>query len=149
MLVVCGQRGEIKRFCICVPTIGFARLIGIDGRFSVIPTVFIDINDPESIKRIPWDERKQLIAVLDAVKQAEHVSKPKIRAVTPIQPKTTQSTEQPARPAAKASAQDIDALMSQLIIEDRKNQPHIPDRSVVIKWMLLIIVVIVVLSFLF
>jgi hypothetical protein len=123
--------------------------ISINGK-----THRIDIKDPEGIRQIPWEDRKHMIAVLDAIRQAEHVkqpSQPDIRAVAPIKTanQTTGQTTRKPEAAAHNKPEDIDVLMSQLIIEDRKNQTQIPDRVVVIKWMLLIFAVIVLLSLLF
>lgn len=107
------------------------------------------LDDPEGIKSLPWEDRKQLIKVLEVIHQAEHVKKPDSQAVTPIRPDIKPDRPVANKKTATASSQDIDVLMSQLIIEDRKNQTPIPDRSVAIKWMLAIILVIIVLSLLF
>jgi len=123
--------------------------ISINGK-----THRFNLNDPEGIRQIPWEDRKQLIGVLDAIRQAEHVKQPKqpnIRAVAPIKPadKTTGQAARQTQTAAQNKPEDIDVLMSQLIIEDRKNQTPIPDRGVVIKWMLVIFAIIVIISLLF
>ena len=123
--------------------------ISINGK-----THRINIDDPAAISRIPWEDRKQLIQVLEAIRQAEHVRPTpdkSVKTVQSTQVPALKSVSKPAKPGKvpQAHAEDIDVIMSQLIIEERKNRTQIPDRGVVIKWMLIIFAVIVLLSLLF
>jgi hypothetical protein len=127
--------------------------ITINGKSHQLNTA-----DPESIRRLPWEDRKQLIGVLEHIKQAEYVQqskapetpRPYLMAVkTTPQTDAVAASETASLKSTAKAPEDVDVLMSQLIIEDRKNRTQIPDRVVVVKWMLVILAVIIGLSLLF
>ncbi len=108
----------------------------------------------EAMKQIPWPERKELIQLLDAIKQAEHVTKakqsvedkPVRQTITPINkmvkplPKLDQEV--------KKSSADVDDIMNQLIIQQQQKS-SVPDKQDVYKWFLIVFVLIVVVAMIF
>ncbi len=108
----------------------------------------------EAMKQIPWSERKALIQLLEAIKQAEHVVKPKpeseLPAVQRSMTRIKQATEQPPKldPGVKKSAADVDDIMNQLLMQ-QPQKSSVPDKQVVYKWFLIIFVVVVLLSMIF
>ncbi len=133
--------------------------------------------NPNSIKNMAWEDRKQLIELLENIKQAEYIKadnqhESKIGAqFEQAQEAKTQSIPQVKRinqpslkrdvssakdapkldPKVKASDKDVDDLMARLILEQKQENSHqpVPDKSAVIKLLLIVFVVIVVLAVIF
>ena len=117
-----------------------------------------EAGDPNAIKDMPWQERKELIGILEQIKQVEYVdNKPALekqglsiltteKQINPI----SSATATPAYDkAVKPGQGDVDSIMNRLIMEEKKHQSTVPDRGPVIKWMLAVIAVIMVLALLF
>ncbi len=128
----------------------------------------------ESFKALPWNERKQLIELLEDIKQTEYVKKP---AVSDAAEATSNATVRVANhdggmtpdlnpnvpdnkladkqsdsgfdPSVKKSEQDVDDLMQRLIIQEKQHHQPIPDKSSVMKLLLGVFVVILLLAVLF
>ena len=120
-------------------------------------THHFDANDKAAMAQMDWQDRKQLIALLENIRQAEHIT-PTESEQTPAtkQIKTPQPDIQPSRHQVQdASHQtiregrqgegDVDALMSRLIMQEQQNRTSIPDRGTVLKWMLVFFAVVVLL----
>ncbi|MCX7552561.1 hypothetical protein OS175_01620 [Marinicella sp. S1101] len=128
-------------------------------------------NDMESMRKLPWSERKALIALLENIKKAEYVksvktietadeseisesearshepvSHPKMKKAS-VASKTQHKLDSPIK-SSKAEA-DVDDLMNRLIVEQKQTRSSVPDKSEVYKWLLLIVVVIFVLAMVF
>ncbi len=133
-------------------------------------------DDTEVIRKLPWQERKQLIELLEKIKQAEYIKPAKNDGVeqgvknathnslnkAPVDSsalkvnKTHQletnlravdvTSEKKLDPAIKPSEADVDGIMKRLILEQKKQHPTVPDKSIVVKWLLIIAVVITVLA---
>jgi len=114
------------------------------------------VNDEAAIKDLAWQDRKQLIGLLEKIKQAEYIKKteppadantqlPSVNVKPPNQPQSTTKTED----VTQLGQGDIDAMMSRLIIEEKKNQVQIPDKTTAIKWILLVTLIIIGLGALF
>lgn len=111
--------------------------------------------DDSTIKNMPWNDRKQLIEVLEQIKQVEYVDN---KSPTKIKPSTSHEitkTSNPASPtkgpieldqAVKPGEGDVDSIMSRLILEQKSTQKPIPDKSAVIKWMLVVIGIIIAIA---
>lgn len=131
--------------------------------------------DLAAFKSIPWSERKQLIDLLESIKQAEFVqadNKPThevtldstfnqnsptdstavrqhVRKPSPndqFTPKGTPLHNPQLDPQIKASEQDVNDLMHRLIVEQKKHHKSIPDKSIVIKLLLAVFVVIILVA---
>ncbi len=112
--------------------------------------------DVSSIKSMSWNDRKKLIKVLEQVKQVEYIDKESPTKKVPVMAqKTINSVETDSKPnllneldgAVKPGKGDVDSIMSRLILEQQSSQTPIPDKGVVIKWMLVIIGVILLIAF--
>ncbi len=126
--------------------------IGIDGKVYTL-----DTRQRESLTQIPWKSRKKVIAVLEAMKQAEHIE-PAKTSVNP-QSRPTQSVNQQTAAAQPKTdsvtdnstdevySKDPDAIMKQLIMQQPSH--NIPDKITVIKWIAIIFFIIIALSFIF
>ncbi len=132
-----------------------------------------------SIKEMPWDDRKKLIALLESIQQAEYIKpvKSNIRAALTKPHKRDEKNEQTqqaklirerlkkTKPSAtvdqskashtqldlhvKASKNDVSDLMNRLILEEKQHHKPIPEKAAVIKILLVIFVVIILLAMLF
>ena len=131
--------------------------------------------DVDAMRDLPWPERKQLIDLLENIKQAEYVksadanfspttspgsknqsygSDQAINSTTKqqvIKPPTPASQTNAAKldPAIKASDKDVDDLMNRLILEQKGSHQPVPDRSTVIKLLLLVFAIIIALALIF
>lgn len=128
-------------------------------------------DDLHAIKAMPWEDRKQLIGLLDTIRQAEFVAAADAEVHTPAGHRAESTTGQPtekAPPQANSAAQrpiqtqsskmdpqadfrsqNPDDLMQQLIMQEKQHSRSIPDRMTVVKYMLAVIVVIILVSMLF
>lgn len=135
-------------------------------------------NDPESLKKLPWSDRKQLIELLENIKQAEYVKAAMSRDKTTINQaknpvtsvaaksqvktnhlpatnsndanfKQAQKSQPQLDPSIKPSDQDADDLMARLILEQQQHQKPIPDKSAVLRVMLIVFAVIIALMLIF
>ncbi|MCB1582771.1 MAG: hypothetical protein R3E90_04480 [Marinicella sp.] len=131
--------------------------IGIDGKVYTL-----DTSIQKSLTQIPWESRKKVIAVLEAIKQAEHVEKPQVKesvnqlknlvkpqaqtlptqAVAP-ESGTTRSSHA-NKPPLDTNSQDPDAIMQQLIMQQPSH--NIPDKMTAIKWIAVFFAVIIALA---
>lgn len=127
--------------------------IGIDGKVYTLDTRL-----RESLTQIPWESRKKVITVLEALKQAEHIEpvKPSVNQESsltePVKPqtavaKTAVDSVSDKVKVAEVNSKDPDAIMQQLIMQQPSH--NIPDKMTVIKWMLIVFCIIVILSFIF
>jgi len=125
-------------------------------------------DDIEAMRDLPWAERKQLIDLLENIKQAEYIQAEKPtelstdagfnlspNAAVKSSPKTTatqadQSSALPQLdPEIKTSEKDVDDLMVRLILEQKKNHKPVPDKSSVLKFLLIVFAIIIVLALIF
>ena len=131
--------------------------------------------DVEAIRDLPWSERKQLIDLLENIQQAEYVKavEPKDSsddakfnsttgtAKLPIesaqsrhQHTSNQGASQSSKPPqldsqVVASEKDVDDLMNRLILEQQSKHQPVPDKSSVVKLLLIVFTVIIVVAFIF
>ncbi len=130
--------------------------------------------DTESFKSLPWSERKQLIELLEGIKQAEYIKQPAGPQVDDTREKESVSRtingsavqagldpnpinhQQAGNPAdagfdasVKKSDKDVDDLMQRLIIQEKQHHKPIPDKSTVMKLLVGMFVVIFVLAVMF
>ena len=135
--------------------------IGIDGKVYTLDTAI-----QKSLTQIPWKSRKKVIAVLEAMKQAEHVEKPQATEAVklpqqPINPQKQASPNQVMATQSKAdysapvnnvppdvNPKDPDAIMQQLLMQQPKVQA-VPDKSTAIKWIAVFFAVVISLVLLF
>ncbi len=108
----------------------------------------LDASDAQSIRDIPWSDRKQLIEILTAIKQADHI-KPKEPPEKIEQKLLEQEGPPKLGPTVKANDEDIDAMMNRLIMESGGRRNNIPEKGQVYKWLGVTVLVIIVLSRLF
>lgn len=116
----------------------------------------LDLEDVSSIQAMPWPARKQLIDVLEAIQQADHIksAEPK-KEISPEPQRYTQKvqTEKGASsvldPEIKKSDADIDAMMERFILEGRQDRKPIPDKSSIYKYLLIFMAVLLGISILF
>ena len=120
-------------------------------------TYSLKLSDPESIRKIPGAERRQLISVLKEIEIQDKLAENAIRAATektsaPTHAKDVASNviadRQEARPE-RLGAGDVDELMARLIMEERKNQKPPLTPKTFYKWMVIILLVIVALIYIF
>jgi hypothetical protein len=107
----------------------------------------IDLNDLSSLTTIPWKDRKMIIEVLEKIKQAEHIQPEPKRAPESMPTKRSKPVVQDSQfknSNVIKSNEDPDAIMQQLIIQ-QQNQHNIPDKSTVVKWMLVVFIIIMLL----
>lgn len=132
--------------------------ITIDGK-----THEFKVGDTQAIKDLAWQDRKQLIELLEHIKQAEYVKK----STAPTEPEeplnqpviaakpTMQSQPKSNDPKMGIDAEvkpgqgDVDSIMSRLILEEKKHQTTIPDRGAAIKWILIAFGIIILIALLF
>ncbi|MCW8870600.1 MAG: hypothetical protein OQK49_07835 [Proteobacteria bacterium] len=126
-------------------------LLKIDGQ-----THLLRPDDPESLRKIPWSQRKRLIDVLEQIKKAEYVASnvsatEKHRPVKELTnrisnvskdtaattPQNTQQSEEHHHPP-----QDSDALMQRFLTEQKKHKSSLPTKASIYKWFLIIFAVI-------
>ena len=115
--------------------------------------------DHQAMKNMAWQDRKKLIDLLETIKQAEYVKEAKspeietekLTSTPTIDPefKTNKNNSDQPDHTVKPGQGDVDALMNRLILEDKKHQSNIPDKSVVIKWMLIILAVVLLIAVIF
>lgn len=131
--------------------------------------------DVDAMRDLPWPERKQLIDLLENIKQAEYVKPADANFSSPaslgsknqsyggnqaIKSTTKQPIIKPSKPAAqtnaakldpsiKASDKDVDDLMNRLILEQKGSHQPVPDKSSVIKLLLLVFAIIIALALIF
>ena len=124
--------------------------------------------DVTAMRDLPWSERKQLIALLENIKQAEYIqaaeqsetnagnnSSSDRAPQNQINNLTTQvnPTSEPHQldPEIKTSERDVDDLMARLILEQKQNNKHqpVPDKSSVIKLLLVVFAIIIALAVIF
>lgn len=124
-----------------------------------------NVDDVEAIRALPWSERKQLIDLLENIKQAEYVKTDKTTVPThaagfdseqkvvpqSLSQSTTNNNPASAQrtasheldPEIKASDKDVDDLMTRLILEQKSSHRPVPEKAAVVKWMLLVFAVII------
>jgi len=129
--------------------------------------------DVDAIRDLPWSERKQLIELLENIKQAEYVQAEQptelsidaglnssSNAAPQSLSKTTatqvnQSSKPPQPdpvkldPETKTSEKDVDDLMTRLILEQKQNHQPVPDKSSVVKLLLIVFAIIIALAAIF
>lgn len=106
-------------------------------------------DEAESLRKIPWSQRKRLIEILEAMKQAEYVvvkdqPPPEARTTTAIKPVATLKPKptRPPRPTEQQPPQDTDAMMQRFLAEQKNYKSSIPTKASVYKWFLIIFAVI-------
>ncbi len=134
--------------------------IGIDGKVYTL-----DTSIQKSLTQIPWESRKKVIAVLEAMKQAEHVEKPRMENA-PIEqsnvakPMVKTAVKPAVKPAVRPVVQsppvkskpteinetDPDLIMQQFIMQQPSH--NIPDRMTAIKWIAIFFAVVISLAIL-
>ncbi|WP_154224052.1 hypothetical protein [Marinicella rhabdoformis] len=119
----------------------------------------LNLNDKASIQEMPWKDRKQLISLLETIKEAEHI-KPKAEdkiqpdnhvANINSEPATTPppTTAVKLDPEVKPSEADIDSMMERFVMEGQKDRPKIPDKSSIYKFLLIIMAVLLGVALIF
>lgn len=126
--------------------------IAIDGKVYTL-----DTGIRKSLTQIPWESRKKVIAVLEAVKQAEHVETSTPQATDqpikkPVQPTALVNSTIKPQPmsedgSSEYNSKDPDAIMQQLIMQQPKSH-NIPDKGTAIKWLALFFAVVISLAIL-
>lgn len=116
----------------------------------------INLRDKASIQAMPWKDRKQLIDLLETIKQAEHIKRqvqtPKEESkVKTVQQIHTQdlNTKPQLDPAIKPSEADIDSMMERFVMEGQKDRPKIPDKNSIYKWLIIVLAAILLLAIVF
>lgn len=132
-------------------------------------TYKLNPNNLSSLKAMPWEARKELINLLEQVKQAEYVkpqkqpaddepkSKHDASAVISTEVKRPETkpviASKQQKPtldkSVKPSDSDVDDIMNRLILEQKSTHQTVPDKSSVYKWFLILFIVIVLLAMLF
>jgi len=120
-------------------------------------THHFDADDKAAMAKMEWQDRKQLIALLENIRQAEHITanaaeqKSAPKNISPTQ-SNTQNREHSDQDASHQTIRegrqgegDVDALMNRLIMQEQQNRTSIPDRGTVLKWMLVFFAVVVLL----
>jgi len=125
--------------------------------------------EPESLRKIPWPQRKRLIEVLEAIKKAEYIDPFHAQDATSHKPETVPDSSQISqaitnKPKVVAhssrksvnstskhnnSALDGDVLMQRFLAEQQTHKSSIPSKSTVYKWFLIIFAVILLLVLVF
>lgn len=116
----------------------------------------LDLEDVSSIQAMPWPARKQLIDVLEAIQQADHIkaAEPK-KEITPEPQRINQQAQakigssSDLDPEIKKSDADIDAMMERFIMEGRQERKPIPDKTSIYKFLLIFMAVLLGISILF
>ncbi len=128
-------------------------------------------DDITAMRNLPWAERKLLIELLENIKQAEYVKavkQPNSTADAQFNPATgvnqqrhsavLSSKAKPLQgnptsaqldPQVKASEKGVDDLMQRLILEQQSNHKPVPDKSSVVKLLLLAFAVLIALALIF
>lgn len=101
-------------------------------------------DNPQSLQKIPWPQRKRLISLLEAMKKADYVelgptgdSQTQIETLKPETP-VSANTEKPM-------PQDSDAMMQRFLAEQQSHKSSIPSKAAVYKWFLIIFAIIFIL----
>lgn len=115
--------------------------------------------DHQAMKNMAWQDRKQLIDLLENIKQAEYINQStpvqepeqpeSIKPTLPTQSKSQEKPKVDMDQASRPGQGDVDALMNRLILEDKKHQSNIPDKGVVVKWMLIILAIVLLIAVIF
>jgi len=114
--------------------------------------------DAEGIRKMPTPDRRELISLLEAIKEQDQlalaaierrINKAKISA-QPTSPTTIPSPGQTLGEDSKRLGRgDVDNLMAKLMIEEKRNQKSLPTKNSFYKWMAIFIAVIVLLLLIF
>ena len=101
-------------------------------------TYSLSAGDTQAIRAISAEDRRQLIALLEAVKEQERLSQAAVQAVANqvgIGPEAT-LTSAPASPSPeRLGGGDVDALMARLIMEEKRNKKPPISSGSLYKWL--------------
>ena len=101
-------------------------------------TFSLRAGDSAALGAIPDAERRQLLALLDALKQQDERAEALVQGAvararaTPRSPQAAASTARPER----LGSGDVDALMARLVLEENRNRKPGPTRHDLYKWLL-------------
>lgn len=101
-------------------------------------TYSLRAGDRVALGAIPEAERRQLIALLDALKQQDERAEALVQGAvararaTSRSPQAAVSTVRPER----LGGGDVDALMARLVLEENRNRKPGPTRQDLYKWLL-------------
>ncbi len=101
-------------------------------------TFSLRAGDSAALGAIPEVERRQLIALLDALKQQDERAEALVQGAvararaTSRSPQAAASTARPER----LGSGDVDALMARLVLEENRNRKPGPTRQDLYKWLL-------------
>ena len=114
-------------------------------------TYSLRAGDPEAISAIPGPERRQLIALLEAVKQQEIQAQAVAQRALDkarLDSRARSDASRPADPVAgpgRLGRGDVDALMARLVLEEKRGKKPLPTRQVLYKWIAGLTVAVIVL----
>jgi hypothetical protein len=99
-------------------------------------TFSLRAGDSAALGAIPEAERRQLLALLDALKQQDERAEALVQgAVARATSRSPQAAASTARPERLGSG-DVDALMARLVLEENRNRKPGPTRHDLYKWLL-------------
>ena len=107
----------------------------------------------DAVAAIPAAERRQLIALLEAIKEEEaRVNRVAVSAVTHTKvveglPGDGQINSQ--TPPERMGRGDVDALMARLVMEEGRDKKRVPTRQGLYKWFAVFAVVVILLVIIF
>ncbi len=101
-------------------------------------------DDPQSLQKIPWPQRKRLISLLEAMKKADYVE-PGPTGDSQTQIETLKPETRVRANAEKPMPQDSDAMMQRFLAEQQSHKSSIPSKAAVYKWFLIIFAIIFIL----
>jgi len=108
------------------------------------------VDDPQSLQKIPWSQRKRLIEVLEAMKKAEYIDTATAETAK-VKPMTDESptSANKLKPVAQMKPdipnppiQDSDVMMQRFLAEQKNYKRSIPGKAAIYKWFLIIFTVI-------
>jgi len=108
--------------------------------------------DNESLQQIPAEDRRQLVTLLEKLKQldapVQSTSRPKTLSSESLQAVMTDPVNQAVN-SGRLHSGDADAVMAQLIMEDKLNKKPPLTKHVIHKWLAVVMTVIVLTVFIF
>jgi len=102
-------------------------------------TFSLRAGDKAALGAIPEAERRQLLALLDALKQQDERAEALVQGAVARARATSRSPQGAAASAAppeRLGSGDVDALMARLVLEENRNRKPGPTRHDLYKWLL-------------
>lgn len=111
-------------------------------------TYSLRAGDTEAIRAISGEDRRQLIALLEAVKEQERLSQVAVQAAANrvgMGPEATLTSASSSPSPERLGSGDADALMARLIMEENRNKKPPISTQTLYKWLGVTLTVIVLL----